>query len=241
MRTYFMIIAVGLALLLTLTACQNRPFHQATLYDEPSRFVRIDVDPSIGGGHSHPTTITTDEMAAVLSGVMIKEPPRLIAALSLESPQAEARRRPAFNEAEIRLFAPLFAEGLRKAKPEEIITFGQTNQKFGLLEKVTSGRMFVTSGGMFIDGDELHLILGNYRSPTHSAPDPGVGDTLDGRSTPLQPIAPQQTTLYFEPTTAVAPSRKGILSSLFRPNRQEIVVLFKKLSPPTSNMGGDIH
>ena len=236
-----MIIVVGLALLLTVTACQHRPFPTATLYDEPSRFVRIEVNPSIGGSHSHPATITTDEMAAVLSGVMIKEPPRLIAALSLESTHTEPRRRPAFNEADIRFFSPLFAEGLGKAKPEEILTFGQTNQKSGLIEQVTSGGMFVTSGGIFIDGDELHLILGNYHSPTNYAPDPGVGATLDGRSTPLQPIAPQQTTLYFEPTTAVAPSRKSILSSLFRPNRQEIIVLFKKLSPPTSNMGGDLH
>ena len=233
-----MIIFVGLALLLTLSACQNRPFHAATLHDDPSRFVRIEIDPSIGGGHSHPTTITTDEMAAVLSGVMITEPPRLIAALSLESTHAEPGRRPAFSEAEIRFFAPLFAEGLRKAKPEEILTFGQTNQKSGLIEKVTSGGTFVTSGGVFIDnGDELHLILGNYRSPTHYAPDPGVGGTLDGRSTPLQPIAPQQTTLYFEPTTAVAPSRKGIVSRLFRPNRQEIVVLIKQLPDRTSDMG----
>ena len=238
MKNSSVIVLMGIALSLPLTACQHRPVPTATLYDEPSRFVRIEVTPSVGGGHSHPATITTEEMIEILSGVKIKEPPRLIAALSLESSPEESRPRPAFTEAEIRLFAPLLVEGLRKAKAEEIVTFGQATQRSGLLEKITSGGMVVTSGGMFIDGDELHLILGNHRSPTHSAPDPGVGATLDGRSAPLQPIAPQQTALYFEPATAVAPTREGLLSSLFRPNRQEIVVLFKHLRNATSN-GGD--
>lgn len=231
----------GIALVFPLTACQHHPLPTATLYDEPSRFVRIEVTPSVGGGHSHPATITTEELIEILSGVKIKEPPRLIAALSLESSPEESRPRPAFTEAEIRLFAPLLVEGLRKAKAEEIVTFGQTNQRSGLLEKITSGGMFITSGGVFIDGDELHLILGNYRSPTHSAPDPGVGAALDGRSAPLQPIAPQQTTLYFEPATAVAPTREGLLSSLFRPNRQEIVVLFKQLRHATPDMEDTPH
>lgn len=241
MKNSCMILLVGIAVLIPLTACQHRPVPTTTLYDEPSRFVRIEVNPSIGGGHSHPATITTDEMIEILSGVKIKEPPRLIATLSLESTHAESRPHAAFTEAEIRFFAPLFVEGLGKAKAEEILTFGHTNQKSGLIEQITSGGIFVTSGGIYIDGDTLHLILGNYRSPTNSSPDPGVGATLDGRSTPLQPIAPQHSTLYFEPATAVAPSQAGILSSLFRPNRQEIIVLFKHLKISTSDVGDAPH
>ncbi|MFY4729584.1 hypothetical protein, partial [Nitrospira sp. BLG_2] len=135
--------------------------------------------------------------------------------------------------AEISFFAPYFAEGLRKATSEEIVTFYQARQKDTLIDKV----LFVTSGGMFVHGDELHLILGNYRSETGYAPDPGIGDKFDGRSTPLQPIAPQRTEVYFEPATAVAPSQHGILQSLLRPKRQEIVVLFKKLRRTTSAVG----
>jgi hypothetical protein len=211
------------------------------MYDDPSRFVRLEVDPTIGGNHSHPVDMTTDEMVAVLSGVMIEEPPRFMTALSIETSGAEPRRHTAFNEAEINFFAPFLAEGLRKAKSEEVVTFYQTNQKTTLIDKVTSGGMFVTSGGMFIDGDELHLILSNYRSPINSAPDPGIGATLDDRSTPLRSIAPQRTTLSFEPTAAVAPSREGILSSLLRPDRRELVILFKNLTSTTSNIGPELH
>ncbi len=231
-----MILYIGVALIFSLTACQSRPLQTATMYDDASRFVRLEVDPSRGGGHSHPAAITTDEMIAVLSGVMIEEPPRLISALSFLTRDDEPRRHPAFNDAEISFFAPFFAEGLRTATSEEIVTFGQTNQKTALIDKVASGGMFVTSGGTFIDGDELHFILSNYRSPTNYASDPGIGATLDGRSTPLQPIAPQRSTLYFEPSTAVPSSREGIWGSLFRPDRREVVVLFKKLPSRSSDI-----
>ncbi|MDK2742801.1 MAG: hypothetical protein NDI90_07770 [Nitrospira sp. BO4] len=231
-----MIFYIVVALLFSLTACQSRPFQTATMYDDASRFVRLEVDPSRGGGHSHPAAITTEEMIGVLSGVMIEEPPRLVSALSLLIKDDEPRRHPAFSDTEISFFAPYLAEGLRTAKSEEIVTFGQTSQKTALLDKVASGGMFVTSGGTFIDGDELHFILGNYRSPTNYAPDPGFGATLDGRSTPLQPIAPQRTELYFEPITAVSPSREGLFGSLFRPDRREIVVLFKKLTSRSSDI-----
>lgn len=242
MRNSPITLLFGVALLLSFTACQNRPFPTAAMYEEPSRFVRLEVDPTVGGNHSHPANITTDELITVLSGVMIEEPPRFMTALSLETRDGESRQHPAFNEAEISFFAPYFAEGLRKAKSEEVVTFYQTNQKTALIDKVTSGGMFVTSGGIFIDGEELHLILSNYRSPTNSAPDPGIsGATLDGRSTPLRSIAPQRTKLYFEPTTAVASSREGIWGSLLRPDRRELVILFKKLSRTTSNIGPELH
>lgn len=232
-----MIAFVALALLLPLTACQHQPLHIVAVHDDPSRFVRIEVDPSIGGGHSHPATITTDEMATVLSGMMIEEPPRVMTALSLQTGDAEPRRHPAFNETEILFWAPLFSEGLRSANAEQVVTFYYTNQKTTLIDKVTFGGMLVTSGGMFIDGDELHLILSNYRSPTNDAPDPGVGTTLDGRSTPLRSLSPQRTKIYFEPATAIAPSQAGILSRIFSPDRREIVVQYKSLTSTISDKG----
>ena len=223
LMSFGVILLFGIALFLPLAACQTRPFQTVILYDDPSRFVRLEVDPTVGGNHSHPADITTDEIIAILSGVMIEEPFSFMPSLRKDE---EPRRHSAFNEAEISFFAPFFAEGLRKATSEEIVTFHQASQKDTLIDKV----MFVTSGGMFIHGDELHLILSNYRSETGYAPDPGIGAKLDGRSTPLQPIAPQRTKVYFEPVTAIAPSQQGILQSLLRPKQQEIVVLFKKLT-----------
>jgi len=231
MRNSGMALLLGIALLLTFAACQNRPFQTVAIYDDPSRFVQLEVDPVIGGSHSHPIDITTDNMIAVLAGVMIEEPPGIMAPTSLLAKDKEPRQHPAFSEAEIRLFAPQLTQGLRRAKPEEIVTFGQTDQITAITSKVTSG-------GVFVDGEDLHLLLSNYRSETNYAPDPGIsGTTLDARSFPLRPIAPQRTKLYFEPTAALAPSREGILSSLLRPDRRELVVLFKKFANTTSDVG----
>jgi hypothetical protein len=229
MRNSGVALLFGIALLLTFAACQNRPFQTTAIYDDPSRFVRLEVDPVIGGSHTHPIDITTDDMIAVLAGVMIEEQPGFMAPTSLLLKDKEPRQHPAFSETEVRLFAPLLAKGLRTAKPEEVVTFGQTNQ-------ITATSSKVTSGGVFVEGDELHLILSNYRSDTNYASDPGIsGTTLDGRSSPLRSIAPQQTRLYFEPNSAVAASNEGMLSRLLRPDRREIVVLFKNLTSTTSD------
>lgn len=225
----------GIALLLTSAACQNRSFQTVAIYDDPSRFVRLEVDPVIGGSHSHPSDITTDDMMAVLAGVMIEEPPGIMTPTSLLAKDKEPQQHPAFSETEIRLFAPQLTQGLRRAKPEEIVTFGHTNQITAITSKITSG-------GVFVDGDELHLLLSNYRSETNYASDPGIsGTTLDARSSPLRSIAPQRTRLYFEPRSAVAAPREGIWDSLLRPDRREIVILLKNLTGTTSDIGHKPH
>ncbi len=217
-------VLLGISLLIELVGCQMRPFQTVTLHDDPSRSVRLEVNPTVGRSHSHPADLTTDEMAAVLSGVMIEES-RFMSSLS--------SRHPAFSPTEISFFAPLFAQGLRTATSEEIVTFTQITKQTAIINTVNQ----VTSGGIFIDGNELHFVLGNYRSPANYAPDPGIGATLDGRSAPLKPIAPQQPKLDFEPASAIAPSREGIWEKLLRPERSELVVLFKRL--PSTQSDGD--
>lgn len=215
-------LLLGISLLLGLVGCQIRPFQTLALHDDPSRLVRLEVNPTVGTSHSHPADISTEEMAAVLSGVLIEES-RFMSRLP--------SRHPAFDPTEVSFFAPLFAQGLRLATSEEIVTFAQTTKHTAIINTVNK----VTSGGIFIDGNELHLVLGNYHSQTNYASDPGIGATLDGRSAPLKPIAPQRTKLNFEPASAIAPSREGIWEKLLRPERSEIVVLFKKLTSTQSD------
>jgi hypothetical protein len=169
-------------------------------------------------------------MVAVLSGVMIEEPTRLMQALPLLSNKEEPPRHPAFSAAEISFLAPLLVKGLESAKPEEIVTFYRLVQGPGTIDHVTSG-------GVFIDSDKLYFILGNYRSPTRYPPDVETMRYVDGRSTPLQPIVPHESKLDFQPKSAVAPPRQGILKNPFRPDRQEIVVLFKRLPGGASSIG----
>ena len=212
----------GLILLFNLAACQTRQFPTMTLYESPTSFVRLEADPTArDAGHSHPVSVTDEEMAAVLSGVMIDEPPPLLSFLNKEK---EPPHHPAFTEAEVQFFAPLLAVGMRQATPEEVVTFYQTRQDTAIIRKVTSG-------GVFVDGEKMHFVLSNYRSPTHYMADPGVDDTTDDRLTPMRSIAPQQAGLGFEPSNALAPSRRNLFSIVFTPDRRELVILYRNLAP----------
>jgi len=233
MATTRLIPLCWIALLLSLTACQSRQFPTMTLYESPTSFVRLESDPMAreNEGHSHPVSMTAEKMAAVLSGLMIEEPTRLLSFLDKDK---EPQRHPAFNEAEIQFFAPLLALGLGQATSEEVVTFYQSHQDTAIIRKVTSG-------GIFVDGEDMHIVLSNYRSPTHAASDPGVDDTTDDRLTPMRRIAPQEARLDFEPSDAIAPFRPSFLSRLFTAERREVVVQYKRLAPAKAGASDEVQ
>jgi len=232
MKNTGLMLPLGITLLFGLSACQIRPVPKFSIYEDQSQFVRLEKDSTAGGNHSHPAHVTTDEMVAVLSGVMVEEPTGLTSSLSFLGKDGEPPRHPAFSAEEIRFLAPLLAKGFESAKPEEIVAFYRIVQQPGAIDHVTSG-------GVFIDGDELHFLLINYRSPTRYPPDPETMRYVDGRSTPLQPIVPQETKLDFQPKSAVVPLRQGVLKNPFRPKQREIVIRFKTLTGAAS--GTDRH
>ncbi|MCP9456764.1 MAG: hypothetical protein NNA18_11740 [Nitrospira sp.] len=201
-----------------ISACQSQHALTQTIYESPSRFVRLEADHTVGGGHSHPADVTTAEVAAVLGGIIINEPVKLIPSLPFFGKDEEPPRHPAFTTAEIGFFAPLLTQGLKMATPDQVVTFYQSVQQTAVIRRVTSG-------GVFLDGDELHIIVSNYRSPTHYSSDPGTADTHDDRLMPLRSITPLQPKLDFEPATALVPPQVGtFFSRLFRPDRPELIV-----------------
>ena len=221
----------GIALLLGLTACQSQPPLTESIYEDQSLIVRLAVDQTVGGSHSHPISMTTKEMSAVLSGVIIEEPKSVLPSLPLPGQTNEPPRHPAFTAAEIDLLAPLLVKGLHSAKPEEIVTFYWITQQPPPNDQVTSG-------GVFVEDDVLHFTLGNYRSHTRYPPDAETMQSLDGRSNPLQPLVPQEASLTFHPATALVASEQGALKNPFHAKRREIAVLFQRL---TSNTLDAVH
>ncbi len=208
------VVALGFG----MNACQSRHTLTQTIYESPSRFVRLEVDHTVGGGHAHPADVTTAEVAAVLGGIIINEPVKLIPSLPFFGKDEEPPRHPAFTAAEIGFFAPLLTQGLKTASPEQVVTFYQSVQQTAVIRRVTSG-------GVFLDGDELHIIVSNYRSQTHYSSDPGTADTHDDRFMPLRSITPLRAKLDFEPAAALVPPQNGTLfSRLFRPDRPELIV-----------------
>jgi hypothetical protein len=208
--------AIGLT-----AACASSQFTTATIYDTPAAFVRLELDRTVetGRAHSHPLSITPTQIAAVLAGVMIEEP---FAKLPFYDDTSQPRRHRAFTEQEVTLFAPLLADALGQATPEEVVTFYESRDVSGTVREVTSG-------GMFIQGEILRIRLANYRSHTHQSADIGVADTQDDRLTPLRSLAPQRGRLHFEPRSSMAPDQDQ--AGMFSWSQREVAVLYRSLPP----------
>jgi hypothetical protein len=206
-------------------ACSPRQFTTVTIYDKPDAFVRLEFDRTVKKGteHSHPISLTPQQISAVLAGVRIDEPIALVQGDILLRDHIP-RIHPAFPDKDIALFAPLFAQALSKATPEEVVTFYQTRDISAITREVTSG-------GLFVQGDELHLILANYRSHTRYMADFGAAETQDDRRTPMQSLAPQGGRLDFEPDSAKRERPVGVLGKIFQWNDRELAVLYKQLPP----------
>jgi hypothetical protein len=193
-----------------------------TIFDTPTAFVRLEaesVDPE--RGHTHPISLTPEQMAVVLSGITVEEP---WAKLPIYDDTSQPHRHPAFTEKEVTFFSPLLAVALSKATPEEVVTFYQSRYLSGTSREVTSG-------GLFVQGEELHIILANYRSPTHYSADIGVADTGDDRLTPMRSLAPQRGRLEFAPPSAKREETVSGFASMFKRNHRELIVLYKLLAP----------
>jgi hypothetical protein len=157
----------------------------------------------------------------VLAGIVVEE---AATRMPLYDDMSKPRRHQAFTGKDILLFAPFLAQALSKATPEEIVTFYQTRD-------ISMGRREVTSGGLYVDGEELHFFLSNYRSRTHTSPDPGSADFDDDRLTPLQSLAPQRGKLFFEPVEFYRSPVPGGLGRLFYFDRREMIILVRTVPP----------
>jgi hypothetical protein len=208
-----------------IDACSPRQFTTVTIYDKPDAYVRLEFDRTVKKGteHSHPISLRPQQIAAVLGGVRIHEPIALVRGDILQRDPIP-RVHPAFSNKDISLFAPLLALALSKATPEEVVTFYQTRNISAITREVTSG-------GVFVQGDELHLLLANYRSHTRYMADYGAAETEDDRLTPMLSMTPQNGRLDFEPVSAKRESTVGALGKVLQWNNRELAVLYKQLPP----------
>jgi hypothetical protein len=201
--------------------CASGQFPTLTIYETPNAFVRLQADPTVGqnSGHRHPANVSTERMAAVLRGIVIQEP---LTRLPLYDDLSIPRRHRVFDEDAVMFWAPLLSLALSKATPEEVVTFYQSRRLSGVAREVTSG-------GMFLEGEDLHVLLSNNRSDTHTTADTTVADTLDDRLTPLRSLAPQKGTLHFEPSEFQRPAKPQGTWRLLHWDRRELIIQMNRL------------
>jgi len=185
------ILCLIVAILVTSCATGPAPI---VIYEEKRDSIRLTFDPKAGSGHSHPYSVTSDQMATILRGVQVISRDTIVGFGLLEREGG-----PAFSAPEIALLAPYLSEGLRKASPTDVVTFYLTtgDPRIGTL---------ITSGGLFVRNAHLYMILANFRTPPSSGPFEGMAYELDNRDDPLSPIARHTFTIGFSPPQVRIPN-----------------------------------
>ena len=217
-------LSTQLSALFLLTGCAIPHVPARIVYEDPVNYVRLEEDkrvlPEWPQGHfSHPSTIGAEKVRVMLSGLKVQEhriaPQRWI--------QGEAPVVPAFNDEELTLLSTYVAEGLAKANYNERVTFY-------LSQPQTSIKRVVTSGGVYVQGNEFHLILGNWKI-VYGIPAYGM---IYDRRYPMRPTAAKGFDLIFEPAEAAYPLKSSLFDDLIANARDELVFDMTKIDFPDS-------
>jgi Short C-terminal domain len=147
---------------MALWSCSQAYLFTRTINEEENRYVRFQA--RYGEGQdgtalkfAHPVALGESEWGDLLANIMIQEQKKFL------SPAAgQPVPRPAFGEDEKRYLAKCLAEGFQKARPDEWVVFYLSRPR-------ESGVVEIDSGGLFIEGGRLHLIVANYRQPVSMA------------------------------------------------------------------------
>lgn len=191
-------LRLGVAVLLTMSTlggCAADP-PPIVIHDEKPLSVSIQFDPSNGTGHSHPAALSHEQMMAALRGIGVRSRDT-ITGFDVFSTKGSS---PAFTTAEASILAPYLRQALAKASPKDMATF------YALTRDITKGEL-VTSGGMFVRGRYLYVILANAKTSPYSNQYENA-HTVDTRDRPLIPISRYRFTATFTPESAWIPNKQ---------------------------------
>lgn len=190
------------------------------VYEDPVNYVRLETDKNVlpewpEGHFSHPATVGKRELQAILSGLKVQEhriaPQRWL--------QGEAPLEPVFTDDEVALLSAEIADALAQAHFNERVTFY-------LSEPLTLARRKITSGGLYMQGTKLHLLLGNWRI-IYGIPTYGM---IYDRRYPMRPTAAKGFDLFFEPADALVPQQSSVLDDLLANSKDELVIDISKIT-----------
>ena len=133
------------------------------VYEDNWTSVRLQEDREAGSGHHHPATFSPEAIAKLLEGLHVVEQRYAVHELLAGS----APPLPAFTADDIRTLAPAISQALGLARPGELVTFYRRYAG-------TAVGLAYTTGGLFLHGDRIYLVLANHRQPPSDAMRQGI-------------------------------------------------------------------
>ncbi|MDP1770195.1 MAG: hypothetical protein Q8L74_15520 [Nitrospirota bacterium] len=218
-----------LCAVLVLAGCAIPIVPYRAVYEDPVNFVRLEHDDAVlpewpPSAHDHPKSMRYEDLAHILSGISVKEHRIWLQKWT----QGEAPLMPAFRPDEITLLSRQIAEALAIAQPDERVTFY-------LSQPQTSAKRVITSGGLYLHGTELHLILGNWQI-VYGIPTYGM---IYDRRYPMRPTAAKGFELFFDPSEAIVVQRHSFIDTLLANTKDEFVIDLMKVNfGPIASLAG---
>jgi hypothetical protein len=146
---------LGLVLLGIAAGCSGMDRHAASS-NADDRYVKVEphataVDDSIGTHLAHPISLDETEWARILGDLSVRPRTRWLA-----FGEKEAKPIAAFSESDQRFLARHLADTISQIGPSKWMVFYLSHPQ-------DSGVTEVTSGALFVQHGQLHLLLANYR------------------------------------------------------------------------------
>lgn len=175
-------------LVLLCAGCASPTITSRAAVGEANWFVRLDTfmdsRSTADLRFDHPAELSDAELTAILSRVQVQERAGLL--------ERKPFPQPLFSPGEIRQMMPSLQKTLRAAKPTEWAVF-YSALPGGMGQEVTSG-------GVFVKGSQLHVVVAN-----HHVRIPSGSDSLAAiRANPLSPWGGKGVTILFDPPRFVA-------------------------------------
>ncbi len=175
-------------LVLLCAGCAGPTIASRAIGGEANWFVRLDTFTDSRSTadlrFDHPAQLSETELAALLSRIQVQERVGLL--------ERKSFPQPLFSPGEIKQMVPGLQKALRTAKPAEWAVF-YSALPGGVVQEVTSG-------GLFVKGNQLHVVVANHHDRI-----PSGSDSLAAiRANPLSPWGGKGVTLSFDPARFVS-------------------------------------
>ena len=197
---------------LALSACTTGPELDLTIHESERGAVYMERIPDRSFYAAHPIALSADTMARVLRGVVVKDGRGLLG--KLIAGKSEAHR--GFGDEDVAYLAPLLAEGLARAAPDQQVGFRVVQisapispQSGGVAFCMDSVRLpgtclseepLLTEGSLYAYGLSLYLTLTVYRHPLVQ------GETINKADRRMSnPTGLGHRTVHFVPESAKRP------------------------------------
>ena len=149
-------LLTGILLPFLFSSCVSVTQAPVSIQESPDRFIRLEghEDRYRTGSNrfEHPLNLSVGEWERILSSIQVQGRKDTFLFTTAKNPP-----EPAFSPEQVAYLSPGLSKAFTRAHPDEFVVFGFSETRF-------SPVIEITTGGWFVEGQRLRLILANYRS-----------------------------------------------------------------------------